>query len=560
MSSDDPFNDFFSESPREIEGPRSSDKADPPAPATGHEASTGPKKRIALGRSTSSRLSLNSPAGSAEEASRESSREPVATATDQESSPGLSTSSGTSSEFRMPQPAGGGPTLAVKAATTAQGAITSQTRASYSYIGLGLLLIPTLLGYVRYWMPELRGIPFFDSTVDQLSPAMGRELARFGAVSEWQVDHSSWLASITLLGALVTFGILTHRSTTVRQFGFFSAAFTATFGLVATVAGLIVGATGAGLIGMLLLGLATAIHGLLAYRCTEREPDPENTKFAVSPPELFVGSAITLLPAISLGRAVAGQENRNAAARLSPDDFEYLWSLMWLPLFSQLVLGAAILGTAALATNLVWNGKAQISKIPLVVTTVVLIGIIVAALLPWASKVSESASVSLTSTPRDSSISEQCTRWFSWSTGRSIAIAGPACSEVRTYMGHIRTSSSSLGFSATTPSNEWLTTTGHWVEQGTVTGSYGSTVVVAGAGDPYYHSPVVLKAFDYATGTEQWTYQCGNWEPFLLTFSGSDGGDDPDQARVTVPAAGESVIVECRGATTFLDPLTGRPR
>ncbi|MEV8221776.1 hypothetical protein AB0P16_04835 [Dietzia maris] len=481
-------------------------------------------------------------------------------AVDRPSTSTLSTTSGTSSDLRVDTPDDNAPTLALTEVNTSQEALSAQARASYSYVALGLLLIPTLLGYVRYWMPELRGIPFLDQVVSQLAPAMGRELFRFGPVSQWQTDHSSWLVSITVLGALVSFGILTHQKSEVRHFGVFAAGFTAVVGLLATIAALVSGAAGPGLIGVLLLALSTAISGLLTYRCLEGEPNPANAAFPMSPPEVIALVGFTILPAISLGRAVAGEANRDAAARLSSDAFEYLWSLMLLPIFSQLLLGAAILGVVFLVTSLIWFGKKKnVSTIPGVVIVVIVIGVIVVALLPWAGTMSDKASYSLTNVPRDAAVSEQCARW-SRGSGASIAVAGPGCREIRTYDGHVRTATSDLGFSATTPSGEWLSTTGTWADKGTVTGVYGDTLVVAGARLPYYHSPVRLKGVDYHTGTEKWAYECGNAEPFLLTLSGSAGGDDPGKARITVPGAGESVIVDCRHVITYLDPQTGRPR
>lgn len=560
MSPNDPFNDFFSVAPGELESPRRSDGPAVPAPSAGTGEAQASRQEISLaGAQTPERRSPSLSPADESTSARDRATAPH-DSRGRSAGPTLSTNSGTTSDLRLAQPAGDGPTLAIREDTTPRETVTSRSRASLSYTGLGLLLIPAILGYVRFWMPELRGVPFFQSTVNQLAPAMGLEVARFGPVSEWQAGHSSWLASFTLLGALVTFGILTHSKSAVRQFGVFAAGFTAACGLLASIASLISGATGSGLIGVLLLGLSTAIHGLLAYRCTRSEPDPENAEFQVAPPDLFLFAALALIPAISLGRAVGGKSNRDAASRLSSDDFEYLWSLMWLPVFSQLILGGTILVAAYLGSSLVWRGKNRASVIPGIVATVVLIGLVIAAILPWTKQMGDNATVSLTSSAREASVSDQCTRWVSRSTGTAIAVAGPGCREVRTYDGHFRTSATDMGFSATTPSNEWLTTTGHWVAEGTVTGSYDTTLVVAGAGDPFYHSPLILKGFDYTSGEEKWAYKCGEWEPFLLTFSGSDGGDDPESARVTVAGAGESVVVECRGVTTFLDPQTGIPR
>jgi hypothetical protein len=564
MSPNDQFHDFFSDTPRKTEHAVGSDveavQIQPHAPETSSRTdgrlslSSGPTPL----RPSPASLLATKPAG--RPGVRRGAEPTESTAVDRPSTSKLTSSSGTSSDLRIDLPTDDGPTLAIKEINKSQGSVSSNAQASGSYIALGLLLFPTLLGYVRYWMPELRGIPFFDQVVSQLAPAMGRGLFRFGPVSEWQADHSSWLVSITLFCAVVTFGILTYQKSVVRQFGLFAAGGTAVFGLLATVSGLVSGAAGPGLIGMLLLALSSVIHGLTAYRGLQGEPDPENTEFPIRPPELVALVGITILPTISLGRAVAGESHRDAGARLSPENFEYLWSLMFLPVFSQLLLGGAILGVASLITSLIWYGeKRSISTIPGAVISVVLIGVIVSALLPWAGKMSEHAAYSLTHEAREAAISEQCTRWTR-GTGASIAVAGPGCSEIRTYSGHTRRATTDLGFSATTPSGQWLSTTGSWAAEGTVTGVYGDTLVVAGARVPFYHSPVRLKGVDYHTGAEKWSYECGNAEPFLLTLSGSAGGDDPDLARVTVPGAGESVIVECRHVTTFLDPQTGRPR
>lgn len=552
MSDNDLFDGFFSDSPRELEVAGGTNlPAVPPTPLTPDPVEPTFSER--LSRHPSPPVSSRSTDATASDDPRKPEGSPAVK---------LSASSGTSSRLRLADADAGAdaPTLAVTERTATHTPATALTRATYAMTGLAVLLVPTVAGYIRFWLPELRGIPGLDAALEQLAPAMGRELARFGAVTDWQNSHSSWLASIALLCALVTFGVLTHHNPAIRRFALFAAAPAALFSLLAALAGLVTGALSSGLIGMLLLVLSVALQGLLTYRCLEAEPDSGNVKFPVRPPDLFVAATVTLLPAFALGRAMGGRDVWEVASRLSDDGFEYLWSLMAWSTLSQLVLGIGTLGVAVLVTRLIWPGESQPKKVPSVVAAVIAIGILFAFIAPWTERQSQDAAVSLSSVARESPVSEQCARWSDNSTKTSIAIAGPECREVRTYAGHVRTSTRALGFSATTPSGEWLTTTGHWVDQGTVTGAYDDVLVVAGARVPYFHSPTVMTGIDFNTGEEKWTYRCGEWSPFLLTLSGSAGGDDPDEARVTVPEAGKSLIVDCVGTIRFLDPITGKPR